>query len=143
MEFIRLQQYSKKIYDTGEIPQDISKSIFITLPKKSDTTEPILHRTISVKSHIIKILSRIIMMQVRNKIKPEIVEKQCGSEGGKGTTNEIYTLRIHLNELWKYKKKVYLCFINYNKAVNRVRHGEIIAQLTQLKIKGNDLCMSH
>ena len=66
-----------EIYDTGQIPQDISKSIFIALPKKPGLTECGFHKTISFMSHNTKILLRMIMMRVRNKIKPEIAKDQC------------------------------------------------------------------
>ena len=56
-----------KIYDKGQIPPEISKSIFISLPKKPRATECELHRTISLTSQITKMLSRIIMMQITNK----------------------------------------------------------------------------
>ena len=36
---------ANEIYDTGTIPQDLSKSIFIALPKKPGTLECELHRT--------------------------------------------------------------------------------------------------
>ena len=58
-----------EIYDTGQIPPDISKSTFTAVQKKPGATECELHRTISFMSHISKILLRITMMQVRNKIK--------------------------------------------------------------------------
>ena len=37
-----------EIYDTGQIPVDMSRSIFIALPKKPGTTDCELHRTISL-----------------------------------------------------------------------------------------------
>ena len=67
-----------EIYDTGHIPKDMLKSVFISLPKKAGATECELHRTINLMSHVTKILLRIIMMRVRNKIRPEIAEEQCG-----------------------------------------------------------------
>ena len=36
------------------------------------------HRTISLMSHIIKILLKLLMDRMRNKITPEIAEEQCG-----------------------------------------------------------------
>ena len=63
-----------KIYDTGEIPEDLTKSIFIAIPKKSGITECKLRRTISLMSHVTKILLKILMMRMRNKIKSEIAE---------------------------------------------------------------------
>ena len=41
-------------------------------------------------SHITKIILRIILMQVRNKIKLEIAEEQGGFKERKSTTNAIY-----------------------------------------------------
>ena len=91
MELIRSQNYSIESV-TCRIPSDICK--FIALPKKPEATECKLYRTISLMSHITKILLRINMMQVRNKIKPETAEKQCSfvHVKGKGRTNAIHIL---------------------------------------------------
>ena len=85
-----------EIYDTGQVPLDMSKSIFIALPKKPRATGCELHIKISLMSIITKILLRIIMMRFRNKIKPE---KE------KGSTNDLLCNLNHSNELWKYKKR--------------------------------------
>ena len=50
----KLTIMANEIYDTGKIPQDLSKSIFIALPKKPGAIECELHRTISLMSHITK-----------------------------------------------------------------------------------------
>ena len=71
------------------------------------------------------------MMRVRNKINPEIAEEQCGFVEGKGTTNAIFILRTLIERA--------LCFIDYTKAFDRVRHDEIIKELTKLRIDGKDL----
>ena len=128
-----------EVYDTGQIPTDMSKSIFIALPKKPGATECESHRTISLMSHVTKILLRIIMKRVRNKIKPEIAEEQCGFVEGKGTSNAIYIIRTLVERALEVQKDVYLCFIDYTKAFDRVKHNEIMKQLTQLRIDGKDL----
>ncbi|GFR66047.1 RNA-directed DNA polymerase from mobile element jockey-like [Elysia marginata] len=56
------------IYDTGEIPKEMLQSIFITLPKKQGATECEKHRTISLMSHMTKVLLRIIMKRIRNNV---------------------------------------------------------------------------
>ena len=43
---------------TGQIPPDISKSIFIALPKKPGATESDLHKTINLMSHITSFKNR-------------------------------------------------------------------------------------
>ena len=54
----RVTDVLNEIYDTGEIPTEMSKSIFIVLPKKPGATECELHRTISLMSHVTKVLLR-------------------------------------------------------------------------------------
>ena len=128
-----------EIYDTGQIPVDMSRSIFIALPKKPGVTDCELHRTISLLSQVTKLLLRIIIMRVRNKINPEIAEEQCSFVEGKGTTNAIFILRTLIERALEIQKYVYLCFIDYTKAFDRVRHDEIKKKLTKLKIDGKDL----
>ena len=136
-----LTELLNDIYNTGHIPADLSKSIFIALPKKPAAIECELHRTISLMSHITKILLRIIMKRARNRIKPEIAEEQCGFVEGKGTANAIYILRNLMERSLEVKKDLYICFIDYTKAFDRVKHSEIIQILQNLDIDGKDLRM--
>ena len=82
------------IYDTGVIPEDLSRSIFIALPKKPGATECELHRTISLMSHMTKLILRIIMMRARSRIRPEIGREQCGFVEDSGTRNSIFMVRM-------------------------------------------------
>ena len=61
--------------------------------KKPGATECGLYRKISLLSEITKILLRIIMMRVRNKIKPEIAHEQCDFAVEKNKTIAAYILR--------------------------------------------------
>ncbi|GFR77827.1 endonuclease-reverse transcriptase [Elysia marginata] len=78
------------------------------------------------------------MLRVRNKIKPQIAEEQCGFIEGKGTSNAIYNLRVLIERALEVQKDVYLCFIDHTKAFDRVRHDELIMQFEQLNIDGKD-----
>ena len=89
-------------------------------------------------SHVTKILLRIVMMRVRNKVRPEIAEKQCGFVEGKGTSNAIFMLRTIIERTLEIQKEV-ICFIDYTKAFDRVQHMEIIKQLHKLHVDGKDL----
>ena len=134
-----LTDFLNAIYDTGEIPSDLSKSIFIALPKKSGATECESHRTISLMSHITKILLKILMARMRNKITPEIAEEQCGFVKDKGTRNAIYMLRTLTERATEIQRDLYLCFIDYTKAFDKLRHEEIMSILDSLNIDGKDL----
>ena len=52
---------ANKIYNTGYIPEEMRKSVFVTLPKKPGTVECEEHRTISLMSQITKIILRVLL----------------------------------------------------------------------------------
>ena len=99
-----MREIINEIYDSGTIPEDLSKSIFIALPKKPNATECELHRTISLMSHVIKTILRIIMWRARKNIKPEIGKEQCGFMKDTGTRNAIFTLRMLCEDPLRCKK---------------------------------------
>ncbi|GFS27228.1 RNA-directed DNA polymerase from mobile element jockey-like [Elysia marginata] len=88
----QLTMLLNRIYDTGNIPKDMLISTFITLQKKPGATECENHRTISLMSHTLKLLLRILLTRIRSKIKPEISETQFGFVANKSTTNAIFTM---------------------------------------------------
>ena len=90
-------------------------------------------------SHITKILLKILMARMRNKITPEIAEEQCGFVKDKGTRNAIYMIRTLTERAIEIQKDLYLCFIDYIKAVDKLRHEEIMSILDSLNIYGKDL----
>ena len=94
------------IYDTGEIPEDLTKSIFIALPKKPGTTECELHRIISLMSHTTKILLKFLIMRMKNKIKPEIAEEQYGFAADKSTRNTIFIVRTIIERTIEVKHNI-------------------------------------
>ena len=67
-----------KLYETGTFPADMIKSVFVPLPKISGTLDCTSHRTISLMSHSLKVLLKIILQRIRRKLLPEISEAQYG-----------------------------------------------------------------
>ena len=78
-------------------------------------------------------------MRVRNKIRPEIADEQCGFVEGKGTANAVYMLRTLIERAIEGQKDANLCFIDYTKAFDRVKHNAFLKQLKQLRVDGKDL----
>ena len=125
--------------ESGDIPTDLSKSIFIAIPKKPGATECEMHRTISLMSHITKVILRVIMMRVRRKLKPEIGKEQCGFMEDTGTRNAIFMLRMLSERAIEMQKEVYVCFIDYTKAFDKVRHEDLMDILQDLDLDGKDI----
>ncbi|MCH9665805.1 MAG: hypothetical protein K0U41_08180 [Gammaproteobacteria bacterium] len=135
----KLTEVVNEIYDSGEIPDDLSKSIFIALPKKPGATECELHRTISLMSHIIKLILRIIMIRARNKIRPEIGEQQYGFVQDAATRNAIFMVRMLSERAIEMQKDLYICFIDYTKAFDKVQHEKLWKLIENLDLDGKDM----
>ena len=127
------------MYDDGIFPEDLSKSIFIALPKKPGAVDCEQHRTISLMSHVTKIILRILLLRARSRIKPEIGKEQFGFVEDAGTRNAIYVLRMITERAVEMQKDVFMCFIDYSKAFDKVRHDQLFEDLGKLDLHGKDL----
>ena len=134
-----LTKLLNSIYDSGKIPKDLAKSVFITLPKIPGTMDCELYRTISLMSHLTKVLLRIIMARMRKSLRPEISQLQFGFVPDKSTRNAIFTLSMLAERCIEMQKDLYLCFIDYSKAFDKVRHEKLFNILEHLDIDGKDL----
>ena len=77
------------------------------------------HRTIILMSHLTKDLLRILMKRMRNKIFPVISKTQFGFMTDKGTRNAIFALKTLMERSIEVQKDLYLCFIDYSKALTK------------------------
>ena len=92
----------------------MSSSIFVRLPKKAKATECSGYRTLSLMSHyiryILKILLKVILKRNKHKIESVFIsETQSGFMAGKGTREGIYNLRTIIERYIKCGKNIYLC----------------------------------
>ena len=127
-----------KIYSSGYIPDGMIKSIFITLPKKPKATECGDYRLISLMPHITKIFLRVILNRIKSCINIEVGEEQFYFRAGSGTREGIFSLNILAQKHLEVNKELYICFIDYAKAFDRVKHSELIECLNSVGIDGKD-----
>jgi len=137
----KLTEVINKIYEDGKFPEDLSRSIFITLPKKAGAVDCDQHRTISLMSHVTKIILRILLLRARSRIKPEIGIEQFGFVEDSGTRNAIFVLRNILERAVEMQKDVYMCFIDYTKAFDKVKHEDLFEELGKLDLCKKDISL--
>src|SRR5215469_8352859 len=58
---------ANKIYESGKLTNQMSKQVFIAIPKVQKTLECQKHRIISIMSQVIKILLRVGLIRIKNK----------------------------------------------------------------------------
>ena len=95
----------------------MKESIFITLPQKGDLLLYSNHRLIRLMCHITKIILRVLMERIRNKLLPEIDSQPFGFKKGKRTRNAIFAMRTIAESSTEMQKDLYLAYINYEKAL--------------------------
>ena len=76
---------------------------------------------------------------MRKSLRPEISKTQFGFVPDKGTRNAIFTLSVLMERCIEVGKDLYLCFIDYSKAFDKVKHEELLVILENLDIDGKDL----
>ena len=79
------------------------------------------------------------MNRMRNKIPPEISETQFGFMKDKGSRNAIFSLRTLMERAIEIQKDLYLCFIDYSKAFDKVKHSDLFDILLRDNCDGKDL----
>lgn len=138
-EVERITSLCNVIYDSGNIPKDLVTSEFIKIPKKSKSVNCTDYRTISLISHTSKVLLIILIERIKVKIYNEIAENQSGFMPRKGTREGIFSLRMVAERYLEKKKNIYVCFIDYEKAFDRVNHAELINCLKKIGLDGKDI----
>ena len=89
-------------------------------------------------SQLSKVLFRAVMNRVRGKINERALEEQYGFRKGKGTTNAIFALRLIIERSVEMQKTVLLCFVDYEKAFDTVKHEELVKILESKETDGKD-----
>lgn len=114
------------IYKSGYIPEDFRKSIFVPLPKVAKAQDCSDYRTIALISHASKILLQLIKRRITPIIERQLGDSQMGFRKGKGTRDAIYQLRMISEKSVQMGKNLYLCFVDYQKAFDRVKHDKLL-----------------
>ena len=127
------------IYNSGMIPTEVKHSVFMTLPKKSKAMICTEFRTISLMSHVTKLLLKIIQQRMAKKIDKEVSRIQSGFRTGTGTREGKFNLRTICERATDVQKGVYICFIDYTIAFDRVKHFKMIECISQIDIDDKDL----
>ncbi|VEN57771.1 unnamed protein product [Callosobruchus maculatus] len=128
-----------KVYSTGVIPREWLKSEFIPIPKKSNARRCEEYRLISLMSHLLKLFLKIIHSRIFRKCEQDISQSQFGFREGMGTREALFGLNVLLQKCRDQQRKVYICFIDYEKAFDRVDHVKLLKILEAKGLDKNDI----
>lgn len=134
----RITKLLNDIYENGHVPEGLAESIFVQLPKKPATVKCEEHRTISLMSHLTKVLLKVIMNRSKKVIEEDISEEQYGFMKDKGTRDAIFNLRVLCDRAIEVQKTIYIVFLDYEKAFDKVSHIKLMECLERCGVDGKD-----
>ena len=83
------------------------------VPKKGDLTECDNYRGISLLSVPCKILCRLLIDRVKSEVDEMIRQEQAGFRSGRGTSEQIFSLRNILEQCQEWQAPVFINFVDF------------------------------
>jgi len=123
------------IFDTGNIPKEWLISEFILLPKKQGTKKCGEYRTISLMSHLLKVIHRRIYKICEERV----ADIQFGFMKGVGTGEALFSIQVLFQRCRDMNCDIYTCFVDYQKAFDKVQHQKMIQVLKGTGMDDKDL----
>jgi len=81
---------------------------------------------VSLICHASRVLLRIILNRLHQYSERQLPEEQTGFRAGQGTRDALFIMQVMIEKLIDLENKVlYLIFIDYSKAFDRVDHGRL------------------
>ncbi|CAG4958055.1 unnamed protein product [Colias eurytheme] len=126
------------IYDSGTIPSDWLKSTFVAIPKVKNPKKCSEYRTISLMSHVLKLFLKVIHNRIYSKCEATLSNTQFGFRSGLGTRDALFGYQVLIQRCWDMNKDVFVCFIDYEKAFDKVQHVKLMEVLERIGLDYKD-----
>lgn len=117
----RLYNLIVDIWEHEQMPQDWKDANITAIFKKGSRKDCGNYRGISLLSIAGKIMARIILNRINDKISPNILpETQCGFRAGRSTMDMVFSLRQIQEKCTEQNMPMYAVFIDFTKAFDTV-----------------------
>jgi Reverse transcriptase (RNA-dependent DNA polymerase)/Endonuclease-reverse transcriptase len=118
---------------TEQVPTQWSEIETVTLFKKGDRSQPANYRGISLLNVILKVFTQLILYRIHEWSESVLPEHQAGFRTRRSCVDHVFTLSSVVNlSIQKKGKKLYVAFIDFQRAFDSVSHNKLWQQLIDL-----------
>ena len=96
---------------------------------------------IALISHTSKVMLKILQARLQLYVNSELPDVQAGFMKGRGTKDQIANICWIIEKAREFQKNIYLCFIDYTKAFDRVDHNKLWKILKEMGIPDHLTCL--
>ena len=94
-------------------------------PKKGNAKECSNSFTITLISHVSKVMLKILQASLQQYVNRELPDVQAGFRKSRGTRDQIANICWIIKKAREFQKNIYFCFIDYAKAFDCVDHNKL------------------
>ena len=114
-----MMELCQRVLDGRGMPDEWKTSVIVPIFKgKGDGMSCGSYRGVKLLEHAMKIVERVLERRIQTPV--NLNEMQFGFMPGKGTVGAIFIVRRMQEEYQKKDKKLYMCFVDMEKAFDRV-----------------------
>ena len=126
------------LFDRGIFPSNWTESVVLPLYKKGDVNNPNNYRGISVSDVSSKLFSTIINRRLQEWVQDNNItdEYQAGFKQGYSTIDHVFTLIAFVQKQLSMHRKLYVAFIDFEKAFDSINRNLLWPILLKNGIKG-------
>ena len=136
-----LYSICQQIWKTQQWPQDSKRSVFISIPKKSNAKEYSNYLTIALISHASKVMLKSLQARIQRYMNCELPDVQAGFRKGRRTRDQIANICWIIEKARDFQKNIDFCFIDYAKAFDYVDHNKLWKILKEMGIPDHLTCL--
>ncbi len=131
-----IHRVCNQIWNSEVMPEEWTRSVIVTIPKKGDLQECTNYRTIALASHTGKIMMNILLERFQAQIDCHLSEAQAGFRKDRSTVQQILILRLIAEKAKRKNVKVYNCFIDFQKAFDSIWPDVLWATMRSYGVMG-------
>ena len=133
-----LSIFYNRMFKLAKQPREFASNFLVSIPKKGDLWDLDNYRGIAIGSALAKLYCLILLNRLEKKttVRP-ISPNQIGFEKGHRTADHVFVLTTVVNKFLKVaKKRLFVAFIDFKKAYDKINRTLLLLKLQKRGIKG-------